>query len=344
MGNIVYGKFDKTLAPIYGNYEHPIKMLIESESNAFRQRNKLVDLLYNVEKSTNYSETVTEQTDFDVFEITGEGQGAPNDSVGMGHKKTIFHHQFMKEFTITAEMMEDSKMGIAPEMKRRATKFIGAYEKTRAKLAAAALFNGTASSMTFGGGAVDLTVGDGKALFANNHTYANRTGTQSNYFYANFSGDVSKLESTLNVAAITMRGFKDENGEALGYYPDIIVIPGNQPILEANIKKICDSEKTVGSGNNDSNLQYGNWTILAIPEWETSDERFILVSSEANKQLFGSAFYERTKLTVNAWVDNHTSNFIWTGRARMGVGHNTWKHAAMIKAGASATDATQLVI
>ena len=333
MGNIIYGKLDASLAPVYGQYEHPIKMLLESESNAFRANNKLLSLLYNVEKSSNYSETTMGQTDFDIFDIVREGQGAPNDSVGMGHRKTIFHHQFMKEFTITAEMMEDSKMGIAPEMKRRATKFVTAYEKTRAKLAAAALYNGTSASMRFGGGDVELTVGDGKPLFSNTHTYALEKyagKTQSNYFYAKAGGDISALESTLHVAAATMRSFKDENGEAIGYIPNVIVLPGNRPLLEAKIKKICGTEQATGGSLNDINTQYGNWTIVVIPEWETADDRFILESTEANKQLFGSAFYDRTKLTVTPWIDNHTGNFIWTGRARMGIGHNTWKHAALV--------------
>ena len=348
MGNIIYGKLDPSLSAVYGNYVHPIKMLLEDESNAYRTGDHIVKTLYNEEKSANYAETTTAQTDFDIFSIAREGQGAENDTIGMGFNKTIFHHQFMKEFTITAEMMEDAKMGVATEMKRRATKFIRAYEKTRSKLAAAALYNGTATKMIFGKGEIDLSVGDGLALFSNAHKFAKpelSKKTQSNYFSANIANDISALESTINVAASTMRSFKDENGEALGYYPNVIVIPGNRYKLEAMVRKVCGSERTTGSANNDINIQYGNWNIIVIPEWETTVDTFILESTEANKQLFGSAFFDRTKLTVNPWVDHHTGNFVWTGRARMGIGHNTWKHAAMVVDNAdTASGTTKLII
>ena len=335
MGNIIYAKLDPNLAAVYGNYEHPIKMLIESESNIYRQNNKLVDLLYNVEKSSNYSESTTAQTDFDIFSVAGEGQGAENDSISQGFTKTIFHHQFMKEFTITAEMMEDSKMGIAPEMKRRATKFVDAYEKTRTKLAAAALYNGTSAEMVFGKGKFDLTTSDKLPLFHNAHKFAKYKSTQSNNFYANIDS-VDALESALNVGSATMRSFKDENGDPLGYTPNVIVLPGNRFKFETWVKKVCGTEQATGGSKNDINVQYGNWTIVVVPEWVADKDTLILTSTEANKQLFASAFFDRTKLTVTPWVDNHTGNFVWTGRARMGIGHNSWKHAAMITSSSTA--------
>ena len=119
---------------------------------------------------------------------------------------------------------------------------------------------------------------------------------------------------------------KDENGEYLGYTADTIILPGNRPIAEAIAKKVCGSEGSLGNGYNDINLQYGNWNIVVMPNWQTSDNRIMIMSSEANRNLSGNMFFNRVPLTVSSWVDNHTGNYIWNGRCRFGVGFGSYKH------------------
>ena len=42
---------------MYGKFEHPIKMIIEAESNAQEKQKGILDFLFNVEKSSHYGET-----------------------------------------------------------------------------------------------------------------------------------------------------------------------------------------------------------------------------------------------------------------------------------------------
>ena len=95
---IVYSKLSGKNDAMYGKFEHPIKALIQNESNALEKKKSILDVLYNVEKSNRYAETVMGQSDFDVFQSVKEGQGAENDSVESTFKKTIEHIAFMKEF------------------------------------------------------------------------------------------------------------------------------------------------------------------------------------------------------------------------------------------------------
>ena len=109
---IIFSKLVGKNEPLYGKFEHPIKALIQNESNALEKKKTLLDVLFNVEKSNRYAETVMGQTDFDTFQSVKEGAGAENDSIELAFKKTIEHIPFMKEFTITKEMADDSKMGL----------------------------------------------------------------------------------------------------------------------------------------------------------------------------------------------------------------------------------------
>ena len=332
MSEIIYSSMVEKNAPLYGKFIHPIKGFIEAESNICEKNKSILDLLFNVEKSNRYAETIMGESDFDTFMAKTEGTEAAQDTVEKTYDKTIEHVEFAKEFTITKKMADDAKFGIGANMSNRPKKFVRAYYKTRIKLAAQALINGTSKTMTFNNATVDLTTGDKLELFSNAHTYATEKmsgKTQSNYFYGDLCSDSATFEKALSVMANKLRNFKDENGETMGYVADILIIPCNRPELEMMAKKICGSERTTGSNNNDINTQYGNWTLVVLDGWETEDDRFMVMSSEANKNLMGNMFFNRVPLDITSDIDKHTRNLFFNGYCRFGVGFTTWKHIAL---------------
>ncbi len=331
MANFQYSAISGKNDPFFGKFVHPIKALIENESNICEKEKTILDLLFNVEKSNRYAETIMGESDFDTFQSKEEGASAENDSVQKTYDKTIEHIEFAKEFTITRKMADDAKFGIGANIKSKPKKFTRAYYKTRIKLAAQALINGTNTSMVFNKATVDLTTGDKLSLFNSKHTYATekmKGKTQSNYFYGDITTDEAIFEKTLNKLANKVRNFKDENGETMGYVADILIIPCNRPELEMMAKRVCGSERTTGSHNNDINTQYGNWTLVVLDGWETERDEIMVMSSEANENLLANMFFNRVKLDITYDVDPHTRNMFWNGYCRFGVGFTTWKHIA----------------
>lgn len=332
---IIYSKSSGLNPAACGRLETPIKMIIEHESDLLTRKGGICSKLFNVEKSGKFGETIIGQNEFDVFNAAVEGAGAENDSILETYRKFIEHIQFMKEFTITAEMMEDAGYGVAQDAKRRAENFTRAYYKTINKICEYALANGTNYSGFFARANIDLTAPDGKPLFSSSHRYglAENENTQSNYFWGDIfrsgsdrTASASVFEEALSELSIKMRNMKDENGDPLGYSADTIILPGNRLVSESIAKKVCGTEFTLGSANNDINLSFGNWNIVIMPGWQTEDDRVMIMSSEANKNLSGNMFFNRVPLTVTNWVDHHTGNYIWNGRCRFGVGFGTYKH------------------
>lgn len=346
MANIIYSAMSGKNDPMFGKFEHPIKALIENESNACEKNKTILDALFNVEKSNRYAETIMGESDFDTFMSKEEGQEAENDSVERTFSKTIEHIEFAKEFTITRKMADDAKFGMGTNMKAKPKKFVRAYYKTRVKIAAQALINGTSKKMTFNRAPVDLSCADGLSLFNNAHTYSTdkmKGKTQSNFFYGDITSSADKLEEALGILANRLRNFKDENGEIMQYTADILIIPCNRPKLEQMMKKVVGSERTTGSNHNDINTQYGNWTLVVLDGWETTDDRFMVMSSEANENLLGNMFYNRVPLDITTDVDKHTRNYFWNGYCRFGVGFNTWKHILLaVHSSTAVTGATAL--
>ncbi len=333
---IIYSKSSGNTSAAIGRLETPIKMIIEHESDLIKKKGGACDLLFNVEKSNRFGETIVGGNEFGVFTATSEGEGVSADNVVETYSNFIEHIQFMKEFVISAEMMEDAQFGIASDAKRRAENFIRAYYKTVNNICEYALANGLNTNGSFSGANISLAAPDGLPLFNDAHTYGNDAigteGTQSNYFYGEIFGSTSNFEDALSTLSSKLRYMKDESGEALGYEADTIILPGNRPAAEAIAKKVCISE-----GNSDSrNLHYGKWRVVVLPGWVTDDDRVMIMSSEANKALCGNMFFNRIPLTVTNWVDNHTGNYIWNGRCRFGVGFGTYKHILLCVNSASA--------
>ncbi len=345
---IIYSKSTGLNNSAIGKLETPIKMIIEHESDVLTKRGGICDWLFNVERSNKFGETIIGQNEFDVFQAALEGAGAENDVISETYRKFIEHIQFMKEFTITAEMMEDANYGVAQDAKRRAENFTRAYYKTMNKICEFALANATESTGSFAKAKLDLTTGDGLPLFSASHTYGidkNADCVQSNLFHGNIfkSGtdgvySTAAFEEALGELSIKLRNMKDENGEPLGYTADTIILPGNRPAAETIVKKVCGSEGTLGGNYNDINLQFGNWNIIVMPTWQSEDDRVMIMSSEANKNLSGNMFFNRVPLTVSSWVDNHTGNYIWNGRCRFGVGFGTYKHILLAVDGNTAVN------
>ena len=289
---------------------------------------EFVKAVFNVKKSSKFGEKATSLTEFSDFEIVAEGGAAVQDDIQEGFAKLIEHKAFMKKFILTAEMAEDSAVDM---MKAKAANFINSYKRSRAQYASNALTS-QAATFSFGtSNGLDCTTGDGKALFATDHPSKKGGITQSNVFTNAFGTDSKMLNRLANIG----RNFKNSSGIAMGYTFDTIIIPSNCPELEDTVKKIIRTDLMVGSDLNDVNTQKGLWKLIVDPFWQVTDGSapYILMSSQANKEMLGNLFFDRIPLTMKDEVDVDTHNYIWSGRARFSAGFSNWAH--MILGGAT---------
>ena len=293
---------------------------------------RFVSDVFNVKKSNRFGEKIGQVTTFSDFVPTStDGANATLDDIIGGPTKTIQHTTFKKLFRITREMNEDNEVDL---MQAKARGMVQSYKRTRADFASAALTanacaGSTVTSFTFGGvSGFDCTSADNKAVFAVDHpqaTYPEQT--QSNIFTNAFGND----DKMLHILANYGRNFKNNSGIVMGYTFDTIIIPSNTPNLEKTVKKIIKSDLQVGSDYNDINVNKGLWKLIIDPSWQVPAgyEPYILMSSQANKELLGNKLYDRVSLDVTAHVDQDTDDMIWNGYARMSVGFPSWQHVIM---------------
>lgn len=309
-----------------------IKAVMQDTDTEKTKYDKLVSDLANEEKSKKYAEKSTGLTSTGYFEIVDEGDAPEADEIQETFPKLIVHSQFMDEIACTQQMKEDGEINI---MKTSARNLVLGYKRTRAELVTRALAT-EGKEYAMGTRKLDKTTGDGEALFSTAHKGAKKgVATQSNVFTNAFGTDTEML----NRLAIYGRNIKNDSGIVQGYTFDTIIIPGNCHKMEDLIKRIIRSDLIVGSNNNDVNTQKGLWKLIVLPTWQAAAGKnpYILMSSEANKELRGTVLFDRTPLDIRNWVDDHTRNLLWNGRGRMSCGFNNWRHVIMGGADAGTT-------
>lgn len=304
-----------------------LSMVIQDTDTEKNKDDELVKALYNVKTSKKFGEKQGSMTEFGNFVEVAEGDNAIQDDVQMGFSKLIEHTQFIKGFTCTREAKDDGNIDM---MKIAAANFVRAYKRSRAQFASDCLTS-EGTTFLYGGKTYDKTTGDGKGLFATDHP-GKRTGvaTQSNVFTNAFGSDATMLYTLANKG----RNFKNQSGNIMGYTFDTIVIPGNAPALEDLIKRILHSEQIVGSNYNDINTQKDGWKLIVDHRWENTQTKvpYILISSEALRELNAGVFYDRVPLDVANEVDINSRNLKWSGYTRFSAGFYDWR--AFIMGGA----------
>lgn len=271
------------------------------------------------------------------FQAKTEGAAATQDDYEQGYEKFVEHATFALEVEISKELKDDNMIDTA---RQKTINLVQAYKRTRARLATQAITGavGAATSISFNGATIDITTGDGKALFNEAHTLKSVVGTTQCNFFSDVLGSTTVV---LNKASNKMRNFKDDKGNVLGFMPDTVILPGNDPEYEDFVKRVIGSDGEVGTNNNDINTQRGKWKYVVDPEWtptiSSTNHPIILLSSEAMKALQGTKFFDRTKLDIMTDVDVHSRNLTYNGFARMSITHPNWRHVMMIGSADSST-------
>ena len=344
MPNIIFSENAQLNNARIGKMYEPLKMFIQKEADDQAKAKNYENLLYKLDDSDNWAEAFVTSDDFDLWGDRAEGGISKVDNFGETFKKTIEHSESGKGFAITKKMMDDmSTRALEVKAKELAQKFVDSNARTRnMKMVQALVQGGTAVGdliegkfIKVAGHKIDVTTADNQPLFSKSHKggRAELHGefTQSNYFYTsekNLTADA--LVSYLDHLSVLGRNMKDENGNAMGYSFDTVIIPGDNYLLEQMMRRALGSGQFPGTNLNDICTQYGVKNLMILPEWTTvgtaNKNQFMVMSSKAKDQLHGNQFLERVPMDVKNWIDNPTRNWVWDGYTRYGIGFPSYKH------------------
>lgn len=309
---------------VYGKCEAPIKMFLEKRGEAFEQESVLKKL-FLMGTSDNYGDMMTTMTAMSGFQPVGELGASPQDSMQEGYKKLLVYETWKDHFTISKEMIEDSKL---MELRKRPEAFMTSYGRTRERFAAA-LYGAAitqASAANFNGKSFDVKSADGSTLFATAHAPKVSGANQCNVFSDAFSADaLAAMETTMHL-------FRGDNDEILDVAPDTILIPAITSLKKAVFAAI-GADKDPETANNGFNYTYGRWNVIVWPylnQFITSGTApWVLLDSRYNETYGGAVWNDRVQLEVTPVIDHNVDANIWYGRSRFNATFNDWRFAAV---------------
>ena len=323
MAGITFTEGSNLQNSIFGKSQEPIRMFLEKRGEAFEQES-IAKEIFVMQKSTHWAEKLTGMTTMEGFQPVGENGAYPVDSIREGYNKVIEHMTWKDSFSISREIMDDSKI---LDLRQKPLGFITGYYRTRENFAAALLGSAIRkqTSVKFYGFTFDTKTADGSALFATNHAPKVKGGNQSNLWADAFSNDA------LMAAEERMQNMVDDSGNILDIAPDTILIP-NLYQLKKSVFSAIGADQDPETANNGFNYNYGRWTVIVWPYLNrhitANTAPWVLMDSKFNKDYNGAVWFDRVPLEVRSTLDDGNDANVWRGYARFNAGFNDFRFAS----------------
>ena len=267
--------------------------------------------IFHMETSTKNNEKDSSASGLSKMVRRSEGQAISYEDEIQGFDVTYTHVEDSLGTSVTNALWEDDQFNV---IKRKPQHLARAKSRTQEQMMAD-IFN---YSFTAGGGGLSaFTSGDGKALFASDHTREDGGTAQSNYLTTDLN------EASLETGFVGMRTTLDHKGQLYLSKADTLIIP---PALEKEARILLDSSGRVGTANNDINPYQGRLKVIV---WDFlgsaaggSDTAWYLIDSSLHQL----NFFKRSDRGLEGpeW-DFDTKTAKWSVDCRWSVGFSGWR-------------------
>lgn len=337
MSGIVFAKNSGLNNEVFGKSAEPIKAIIVQGVESWEEKS-LIDKIFYMDTTENFAEKYATMTAVGNFKNVGENGATPKSSMQMGFVKVIEPDTWKNSLEISAEMMEDEKLG---DVKNAARRFTQSFGRTRENFAATLLANGTETTMVYDGVLYEIACADGTPMFNTAHP-SKTQGTK--YVQSNlFKGELN--EENFDLVQEKMQGFTDDDGHKLNIQPDTIIIP-NVGSQKRKLFALVGSELDPESNNNAWNFQCGLWNVLVwneLPNKLKGGNYFFMADSNYLQDYECMPFLDRIKLKITQYIDNNTDAHVFKGRSRFGAGFNNWRGISLCGENVDGTDLAALL-
>lgn len=256
--------------------------------------------IYDVEGSERAWEEEQKISGFGAAQGKEEGAGVAYDTAQEVYTARYVHETVALAYSITEEAIEDN---LYDSLSTRYTKALARAMSYTKQVKAAALLNNAFNAA--------VKYGDGKELCALNRPTI-QGATNSN----TAATPVDLNETSLEAAIIQLSAWVDERGLLIAAKPRKLIIP---PSLQFTVSRLLDTDKRVGTSDNDINALRNNGSIpdgFAVNNFLTDPDAWFLKTDVSN----GMKHFNRVKMTTKTEVDFNTGNIMYKVRERYSFG------------------------
>lgn len=223
----------------------------------YAQYEKLYRKIFEIKKSDKRFEKEQGVTGFGLASIKDEGSPATFDRPYQGLQKEYVHTVYTLGTTVTREMVDDEQYGYINKLPKYLARSLYQTEETIG-------FNHLNRHSTSG-----YTGADGVTLASASHPLV-AGGT-----YRNQLANAADLTQTsLETAVQDLMDFVDDQSLKIRVMPVTLVVP---TALNFTAKKILETDRAVGSNDNDKNVVKGSMKLIVSP-WLTDPDTWFVIT------------------------------------------------------------------
>lgn len=259
--------------------------------------------LLKIKTSTGAFEDAFKVAMLGTFVLKPEGTPISYDQPVQGPRRRVTNATYALGVRFTEEMRDDEQYGI--------------FEKVTSDLADSARNHKEVlahSPFNFAFATTHYTTMDGKALCATDHVQLKTGAVVANELNPGVALSTNGLESIF----IQIRKTDNDAGRPIRLTPKTLIIPVE---LEFVAARLLESDKTVGSADNDINTVSANrlGIMPLASRYLTDPDNWFIQSNEHTV-----TWYDRKELTRDSYTDPHTKDYMQDARYRCAVAAWEW--------------------
>jgi predicted regulator of Ras-like GTPase activity (Roadblock/LC7/MglB family) len=308
---------------LYGNYQAPIKALIEQTAGVSDNDSNLKRLFKTIEGNDDYKVAFGGITALRDFAPRGEKEPHAVDDFQETPPKDIKYFSWGKKLEISKELLKFNKA----DLRNYVSQFTASYYVSRENFATR--FYGEAtqghSSFNIDKYKFDTTTADKQPLFSTAHPSSVKPSkTQSNAFSNAFSAEA------LGLAETAAHKFEGDTGNRLGIEMDTILIPDNAALAQT-VFGVLGAYASPNDSANAFNWQFGRWKVWKLKYLDKfiapGTQPWILLDSRYLDAANGAVFGDWDGLQVRSEYDSETCANIWYADAAYNAAFIDWRFA-----------------
>ena len=260
--------------------------------------------IFDTETSDRAFEEEVMLSGFGSAQVKPEGSGVNYDDATESFTARYTHETIALAFAITEEAVEDN---LYDKISSRYTKALARSMANAKQVKAANVLNNGFSS--------SFTGGDGKELFATDHSTTG--GNQKNELST--SADLN--ETSLEQALIDIAGMKDDRGMKVALNGSKMIIPVN---LQFTAERLMKSNQRVGTSDNDTNAVKSMGMVpqgYVVNNYLTDTDAWFIKTDAPN----GMKHFQRAPISTKMEGDFETGNVRYKSRERYSFGWSDWR-------------------
>ena len=291
----------------------------------FRQAPKTSDKICHVEKATEYITETKSNVNIGMGEYRPEQGSVKYQDFLEGNSKNFTQYEYSVGVKISRKLMKWNKLGQIKTLVANAGQALARRKEFDiTKL----LERGYATSYTHstdGSTLIDLTGGDGLALFSASHATFRSSTAQNNIVYDGTTYNMDLAEDALEAAETYVAPrITDESDQVISLVLDKLFI-GRANLWTA--QRLLKSAGRVGTPNNDINLVQGRYDLVVLHYMDTAYQSYFFLQDSAlnERNAFMSLYVGQDVTRDGPYIDFDTKAIKYSWHMEHAAGHNNWQ-------------------